>query len=217
MPTDNPVIANIRRSLAAARQSSHAVPAPAARPPIPPGRAAGEPAAEIERLLAEINALAGSARRLPEAEIPAALQALVAEQQIHKACLWQTAEIEALGIAAHLTALGVEIVAPTAGKHALAECDLGVTGVDYALPATGTLALLSSPEKPRAVSLLPRVHLALLHPAALRADLADVFAETKHAAYTIFITGPSRTSDIELTLTLGVHGPKALYAWLLED
>jgi L-lactate dehydrogenase complex protein LldG len=215
--SSNTIIENIRRSLAAAKQNEHYTPAPAERPALPPGRAAGEPQAEIDQLLAEINALSGVARRLPAVEIPEALQALVAEQQIKKACLWQTGAPVELGLAGLLAALGVEIVSPAEGKLALAKCDLGVTGVDFALPATGTLALLSSAEKPRAVSLLPRVHLALLRPAALRADLADVFAETKHAPYTIFISGPSRTSDIELTLTLGVHGPKALYAWMLEE
>ena len=74
----------------------------------------------------------------------------------------------------------------------------------------------SSAVQPRAVSLVPRVHLAILRPAALRADLHQVFAEAKHQPYLIFITGPSRTADIELTVTLGVHGPKTLYVWSIE-
>ncbi len=91
-----------------------------------------------------------------------------------------------------------------------------MTEADFALPETGTLGLLSSPEKPRAVSLLPRVHLALLRPQALRGDLHQVFAEARRHPYLILVTGPSRTADIELTTTLGVHGPKALYVWLIE-
>ena len=65
------------------------------------------------------------------------------------------------------------------------------------------------------VSLLPRVHLAIFTPAVLRTDLHQALASAKGAGYSVFVTGPSRTSDIELTLTLGVHGPKALYAWVL--
>ena len=84
------------------------------------------------------------------------------------------------------------------------------------LPETGTIGLLSSTEKPRAVSLLPRVHLAIVTPAALRADMHQVFAEAKSSNYLVFITGPSRTADIELNVTLGVHGPRNLYVWMIS-
>jgi LUD domain len=79
----------------------------------------------------------------------------------------------------------------------------------------GTLVLKSSFEKPRAVSLLPRVHLAIVRPEMLRADMHQVFTESKNDNYLVFITGPSRTADIELTVTLGVHGPKNLYVWVI--
>jgi L-lactate dehydrogenase complex protein LldG len=136
---------------------------------------------------------------------------------VKKAVLWPHPGLEQFGFAERLRSLGVEVVPPDAEKDALAECDLGVTGVDFALPETGTLGLLSSAEQPRAVSLLPRVHLAVMTPGALRADLHQVFAEAKNHHYLILITGPSRTSDIELTLTLGVHGPKALYLWVVNE
>jgi L-lactate dehydrogenase complex protein LldG len=45
----------------------------------------------------------------------------------------------------------------------------------------------------------------------LRADMHQVFDEAKDSNYLVFITGPSRTANIELTVTLGVHGPKSLY------
>ena len=95
-------------------------------------------------------------------------------------------------------------------------CDLGITESDYLLPETVTLVLRSSAEKPRAVSLLPRVHLAIVRPEMLRPDMHQVFAEAKDGNYLVFITGPSRTADIELTVTLGVHGPKNLYVWMME-
>ncbi|MBM3129495.1 MAG: hypothetical protein FJ009_12815 [Chloroflexi bacterium] len=176
-------------------------------------RVAGNTDTEMEMLFSEISKLGGITGRIKKSGLKIALEKLVKEQKVKKATLWQTAELAALGIAPALTESGVQIVSPYADKREIAECDLGVTGVDYAFPETGTLMLRSSPVKPRAVSLLPRVHLAIISAAALRADLSSAFAEVRGSNYWIFITGPSRTADIELTVTLGVHGPKALYVW----
>ncbi len=169
--------------------------------------------AEMNMLFEEIGKLGGATGRVKKNEIKAALEKLVKEQEVKKATLWNTGELEELGIAQILTELGVQLVSPLADKRAMAECDLGVTGVDYAFPETGTLMLRALPDKPRAVSLLPRVHLAIVSPSALRADLGPAFAEVRGDNYWIFITGPSRTADIELTVTIGVHGAKALYVW----
>jgi hypothetical protein len=65
-------------------------------------------------------------------------------------------------------------------------------------------------------ALLPRIHLALVRPAMLRPDMHQVFAKAKDSNYLVFIIGPSRIANIELTTTLGVHGPKELFVWILE-
>jgi L-lactate dehydrogenase complex protein LldG len=180
-------------------------------------RTPGDADAEIAQLLAEIGELNGSTRRLANRqELRTALADLVKVEGVTKATLWTTPDLAAWEVAGTLQALGVEIVPAQADKHLVATCELGVTGVDAALPETGTLQLLSSPERPRVVSLLPRVHLAIFTPAVLRADLHQTFAAAKDAGCSVLVTGPSRTSDIELTLTLGVHGPKSLYAWLMN-
>jgi L-lactate dehydrogenase complex protein LldG len=179
-------------------------------------RISGDVHAEMEMLLSEISKLGGVTGRVKKNDFKAALAKLAQDQQVKKATLWNSPELVELGVAQMLTELGVQLVSPHADKRALAECDLGVTGVDDAFPETGTLMLRSSPEKPRAVSLLPRVHLAIISPSALRADLGAAFAEVKGSNYWVFVTGPSRTADIELTVTIGVHGPKALYAWQVE-
>jgi L-lactate dehydrogenase complex protein LldG len=181
-------------------------------------RVAGDQGAEIGQLLAEIETLSGVTRRLASRDaLPLALAELVEAEDVKKATLWSTPDLALWGVAETLRTLGVEIVSPQADKHLVAECELGVTGADAALPETGTLLLRSSPERPRVVSLLPRVHLAIFTAAALRADLHQTFAEARDAGYSVLVTGPSRTADIELTLTLGVHGPKALYAWVLNE
>ncbi len=98
----------------------------------------------------------------------------------------------------------------------MAQCDLGITEADFLLPETGTVVLRSSASKPRAVSLLPPTHLVIASPQAFRPDLQQVFAEAKKDPYLVFISGASRTGDIEMVSTLGVHGPKNLYVWLME-
>jgi L-lactate dehydrogenase complex protein LldG len=192
-------------------------------PPIPAtariaSRKAGEPAAEMAQLLAEIEKLSGITRRLTSRdELRTALAELVRAEEVKKATLWSTPDLAGWGVGEFLQTLGVELIPAQADKHLAATCELGVTGVDAALPETGTLLLRSSPERPRVVSLLPRVHLAIFTPSVLRADLHQAFAEAKDAGYSVLVTGPSRTADIELTLTLGVHGPKSLYAWVLDE
>jgi L-lactate dehydrogenase complex protein LldG len=161
-----------------------------------------------------VTALSGVARRLRPADLDSLLERLVREHEIRRACLWATPLLARMEVAGRLTRLGVTIVPPDAGMRVLAECDLGVTEADFALAETGTLGLLSSAERPRGVSLLPRIHLALVDPVAFRADLHQVFAEARNAPYLVLVTGPSRTADIELTVTLGVHGPQQLHVWV---
>lgn len=208
----NPVLENIRRSLGRPTPAS-----PSPRPAIYEPRQAESIEAETERFLEEVRKLSGVAQRLTADSIPEALKALVAKQDIRKAAAWNTPFLNQLQIANHLASLGVELIPHHASKHDLTLCGLGITEADYLLPETGTLVLKSSAEKPRAVSLLPRVHLAIVRPGQLRPDLHQVFNEARHDPYLVFITGPSRTADIELTVTLGVHGPKHLYVWMLDE
>jgi L-lactate dehydrogenase complex protein LldG len=208
----NPILENIRRSLEKTPQTHPRLLPPSSQPRLPDSLDS-----EIERFLAEIKKLSGIPKNISSSEIEASLKELVVEQNIQKACLWNTSHLKALGIAERLKALGVEIISSNSDKHTIAQCDLGITEADFLLPETGTLVLRSSAEKPRAVSLAPRVHLAIVRPEMLRADMHQVFAEAKDHHYLVFITGPSRTADIELTVTLGVHGPKNLYVWMMKE
>jgi L-lactate dehydrogenase complex protein LldG len=98
-----------------------------------------------------------------------------------------------------------------ASRAEQAEAEVGITGCDAAIAETGTLVLTSGPGKSRLVSLLPPLHVAVLSPAELCVSMAEFFerhaARLGDCASCTFVTGPSRTADIELTLTLGIHGP----------
>jgi L-lactate dehydrogenase complex protein LldG len=207
----NPVFENIRRSLGRNAQTPLSL-----RPAIYESRPPESEDSEVGQFLSEIKKLSGVGVKLTSPEIESAIKTLVSEQNIRRATVWNTPFLKQLNITGHLHILGVELVSPNADKNEMAKCDLGITEADFILPETGTIALLSSTEKPRAVSLLPRVHLAVVTTAALRADMHQVFAEAKDSHYLVFITGPSRTADIELTVTLGVHGPRNLYVWMIR-
>ena len=101
-------------------------------------------------------------------------------------------------------------------------CDVGITGAQWAIAETGTLALESDAERHRLASLVPPAHIALIEANRIRQTLGEALALVGEAgrdgmSRTItFITGPSRTSDIELTLAIGVHGPGELYVIIIE-
>jgi len=186
------------------------------RPPILPARQAGKIDEEIERFFSELRLSGGTGGRVDPSAMEQSLMKLIAEEDIHKATTWHTPFLYSIELEKILHSLKIELVSPNAPKQEMALCDLGITEADFLLPETGTLGLYSSAEKPRGVSLLPRVHLAVVRKQALRADLQQVFAEARDNHYLVFISGPSRTADIELTVTLGVHGPKKLYVWMVD-
>jgi len=89
---------------------------------------------------------------------------------------------------------------------------VGVTGAFCAIAETGTLMLLSGAETPATTSLLPETHVAVIDPRRIVATMEDAWdlmrKECKQPPRAVnFISGPSRTADIEQTVTLGAHGP----------
>ena len=100
--------------------------------------------------------------------------------------------------------------------------DVGVTMAQAAIAETGTLVLESEKERHRLVSLLPPVHVAIVRSDDICLTMGDALKqlrgrEEEMSRAITFITGPSRTADIELTLTVGVHGPKELYVIVLDN
>ena len=93
--------------------------------------------------------------------------------------------------------------------------DVGISTAQAAIAETGTLMLESEAERHRLVSLVPPVHIAIVDAGNICLTLGEALAAARQGSElspTItFITGPSRTADIELTLAIGVHGPQELY------
>ncbi len=100
--------------------------------------------------------------------------------------------------------------------------DVGITLADYGIVETGTLVMDSSAEETRLASMLSEVHVAVLPVSKLKPSAFEMVNEINEllsgaGAYTAFITGASRTADIERVLAMGVHGPLELHIMLVEE
>jgi len=111
-------------------------------------------------------------------------------------------------------------VLQNAAPSELFDCDAGITSAQWAIAETGTLVLESHRERHRLVSLVPPVHLAIVESSRIRRTMSEVLAAVNQpgelSRTVTFITGPSRTSDIELTLAIGVHGPGQLHVIVID-
>lgn len=149
---------------------------------------------------------------------------LIDNNQLKSFAIWDTLYLKELSVKDELKKKGLSVVTAKS-KNRLAKADIGITEADYAIADTGTLVLLTEKERPRGVSLVPPIHLAVVKPENIVSNINELFVILKNRIDTTkdikscmtFITGPSRTADIELNLTLGVHGPKELYVLLLNS
>ena len=189
--------------------------------------------ATLERFEREFERVGGVLHRVVSTrEVPALIGMLARERQASSVIAWHPGALgfdPGPGLAAEtLVCHAMPDPVPDEAerqrlRETIAAAPLGLTGVDLALAETGTLILRSGPGRPRSTSLLPACHVAVFDRTALVESLAQVgvFLEAWHAdeapgAGINFITGPSRTADIELTLTRGVHGPKEVHAIFVE-
>lgn len=141
----------------------------------------------------------------------------------------QVAELFSKEVGVELPADPVELVkvARERLRQAFIDADIGISGANVAIADSGTLVIVSNEGNGRLVTTLPPVHIALLGIEKIVPSLEDATAilqvlprsgtGQKITSYVSFVTGPSRSADIELTLTVGVHGPKELHIVLLDN
>jgi L-lactate dehydrogenase complex protein LldG len=107
------------------------------------------------------------------------------------------------------------------GRGALDEDLVGITGCFCAIAETGTLMLCSGPESPATISLLPETHVAVVPVGRIVAGMEEAWklarAELGELPRAVnFVSGPSRTGDIEQTIVLGAHGPYRVHIVLVD-
>ena len=94
----------------------------------------------------------------------------------------------------------------------------GVTGALMGIAESGSLVLVGGEGRPLTASLLPDIHVAILRESDLVPTLHDALTRPEICTVpaAVIITGPSRTGDIEMALTIGVHGPKEVHVFLID-
>jgi L-lactate dehydrogenase complex protein LldG len=154
------------------------------------------------------------------------------EVGVTKVLSWAPGELPIPDLAAGLRSAGIELVVPgdlsdRDARSRAADMEIGLTGVAAAFAATGSLAFAPAGGRSRAASLLPGQHIALVPFSRIYATLESWLSElrstgqliafTRQSRQLVFVTGPSKSADIELNLTLGVHGPRIVHAVLFDD
>lgn len=145
---------------------------------------------------------------------------------------WAPGELSVPSLSGRLEQLGASLLVPDdlhdlEERERAARLQVGLTGVDAAFAGTGSMVLVPGPGKSRAASLFPLHHIALVPISKIfstfetwlallrsKGTLEGLFR--KHAQLA-FVTGPSKSADIELNLTLGVHGPRDVHAVVFDD
>jgi L-lactate dehydrogenase complex protein LldG len=193
----------------------------------------------IQGLSAEVEALSGKFFRVnSEEEARNCLESIIREKEIYFAVMWNHPLLDALKIEYLLEWLGINILPihpmnpdPEAQEKGLQfredikKAGIGLSAADFVLADSGTIFVRACAGRERSTSLVPHAHVALLKTDQILPGLDDLLPFLQkglHEKGTLescltFITGPSRTADIELTLTLGVHGPKEVYVILIDD
>lgn len=147
---------------------------------------------------------------------------------------WDHPLVKGMALPACLAPLDIPVYFPDAGpvaagwqsafrRHAEAAF-MGITSADYCIADTATLTMKTRPGQPRCVSLLPSIHIAVIRLDRILTTFEELYALLKWSPAEqaegitrcmTFITGPSKTADIEATLVHGVHGPRELYVFVL--
>ena len=223
------ILASIRRSLASARLR----PAPLSSSRVTDHSSLPtDHASLVSQFAEELQKLDGLFLAERVEKIPALIIQLLREHQADELLAWQAESLPVPGLLDYLRREGIKLpgaeIPPKepARSQRLAEIErikVGLTGAEAALADTGTLALRSGPGRPRLASLSVRAHIALFTPpqlppswAAWWAAQPDLASWVRGASNLTLITGPSRTADIEMTLTVGVHGPAEVIAILVQ-
>lgn len=134
--------------------------------------------------------------------------------------------VQQLGVEEVLGGAGLEVLLPedVFWRERLAEAGVGVTGAIAAAAGSGTVGIACGPRAPRATSLVPPAHICLVFRGSMVEDLAEALRRCTPAVTDndlpsglVWVSGPSRSADLELVLTVGVHGPGSVDVIIVDE
>ncbi len=167
------------------------------------------------RFLEELEALEGSGERVGSVEEARDyVLSLAQEKGAKRLVRWDDEELERLDVDRPLTEAEVEVAVwrdLNDFREVSVEADIGLTTAEWAVAETGSLILAGGPGRGRTVALLPPTHVAVVPVERVLSTVSEAiekYAEVEGLpANVCFHTGPSRSGDIEMALTIGMHGP----------
>jgi L-lactate dehydrogenase complex protein LldF len=172
---------------------------------------APNPQSPISKFETELTALGGIFTRCTPVSLADEILTLLKERNINEIMAWEKDHLPER-LLESLRERGIHLEHTPHPK-----LQVGLTGALAAVAETGTLVQTSGPGFPQSISLLPDIHIAVLRENVIYENLPQVLhlPEIREAATVSLISGPSRTADIEMTLTIGMHGPGEVHVYCI--
>jgi L-lactate dehydrogenase complex protein LldG len=175
------------------------------------------------RFLEELEALGGHGKRVEDLEEAREYVLSLARERDAKLLVrWDVEELEKLGVDGPLEEAGAEVAVwrdLEDFREVAARADIGLSTAEWAVAETGSLVLTGGPGRGRTVTLLPPTYVAVVAANKVLATVPEAiekYAERGEVpANVCFHTGPSRSGDIEMSLSIGVHGPGDVHVVLV--
>ena len=176
----------------------------------------------IARMASEVQLAGGDPRVVDSlAEARTVVDGLLETYRVRSAVCWEHEVLDRLGLdmlfqgrnIERLSFRGLSVLPQEEQRVKTLAAEVGISSTSWGIAETGTLAVCSKPGQERQASLVPPVHIAIITQSQILPDLFDLFDRLVAAGVErmpsnlTLITGPSKTGDLELRLTTGVHGP----------
>lgn len=175
-------------------------------------KSAQTPAQIAEVFDRQLQALGGSFYRCSASEAGEQILQLLRQEGVEKIQAWESAFLP-VEIVDRLQQAGISVA-----QNPDPELRAGLTGAVAGAAHSASLLLTAAPGRPLTASLLPEIHIAVVKAADLYPHVSDLLAleEVRRASSAVLVSGPSRTADIEMSLTIGVHGPRQIHVFCVD-